>query len=69
MTNHLRTLRVERAWTQADLAKLLAISRQTVNALERGRRSPSLPLAYRIASLFHRPVDEIFHPDSSAPRL
>ena len=62
MTNRLRKLRSERAWTQSDLAARLEISRQTVNALERGRRSPSLTLAFRIATLFQRPVDEIFSP-------
>jgi putative transcriptional regulator len=60
MQNQLRALRVQRDLTQADVAARLKVSRQTVNALERGRRTPNLPLALRIAVLFERPVDEIF---------
>ena len=48
--NRLRELRDERHWTQADLAQRLDVSRQTVNALEKGRYDPSLPLAFRIAA-------------------
>lgn len=60
MNNHLRTLRAERAWSQADLAAALGVSRQTVNALETGRYDPSLPLAFRIARVFERPIESIF---------
>lgn len=60
MNNHLRTLRAERAWSQADLAAALGVSRQTVNALETGRYDPSLPLAFRIARVFERPIEAIF---------
>ena len=60
MKNILRELRAERAWTQADLALRLEVSRQTINALEAGRYDPSLPLAFRIARLFKRPVEKIF---------
>lgn len=60
MTNHLRLLRAERGWSQADLAGKLEVSRQSVNAIETGKYDPSLPLAFRIAKLFHRSIEEIF---------
>jgi putative transcriptional regulator len=60
MRNRLKVLRAERSWTQGDLADRLEVSRQTVNALETGRYDPSLPLAFRIADLFARPIEEIF---------
>jgi putative transcriptional regulator len=58
--NRLRELRAERGWSQADLAERLAVSRQTVNALETGRYDPSLPLAFRIGRTFGRAIEEIF---------
>lgn len=64
MTNTLRDLRAERGWTQADLSEELGVSRQTVNAIETGKYDPSLPLAFRIAALFGRPIEAIFHPDA-----
>ncbi len=64
MKNTLRELRAERGWTQADLSEELGVSRQTVNAIETGKYDPSLPLAFRIAALFDRPIEAIFHPDS-----
>ncbi|WP_019010062.1 helix-turn-helix transcriptional regulator [Deinococcus aquatilis] len=60
MDNRIRVLRAERQWTQADLAAALDVSRQTVNALETGRYDPSLPLAFRLARVFGRPIEEIF---------
>ena len=60
MTNRLRELRAERGWSQADLARHLEVSRQTVNAIEVGRYDPSLPLAFRIARLFDRTIEAIF---------
>jgi putative transcriptional regulator len=62
--NRLRVLRAEREWSQAEVADRLGIARQTVNALETGKYAPSLPLAFKIAKLFDRPVDHIFDPDS-----
>lgn len=62
MTNRLRVLRAERAWSQADLARQLRVSRQTVNAIETGRYCPSLPLAFTIARLFRLPIEQIFDP-------
>lgn len=64
MNNNLRVLRAERRWSQADLAEQLGVSRQTVNAVETGRYDPSLPLAFTIARLFARTIEEIFIPDS-----
>ena len=60
MKNRLKVLRAERDWSQADLAARLDVSRQSVNAIETGKYDPSLPLAFRIAELFDRPIEEIF---------
>jgi len=60
--NALPTLRASRGWSQGDLAEQLGVSRQTVNALERGKYDPSLPLAFRIARLFERRIEDIFEP-------
>ncbi len=60
MNNRLKVLRAERDWTQADLAARLDVSRQTVNAIEKGKYDPSLPLAFRIARLFGLPIEDIF---------
>ncbi len=61
MTNRLRGLRSGQSWSQAELARRLGVSRQTVNALERGKYHPSLPLAFKIARLFERPIEDVFH--------
>lgn len=63
MKNRLKVLRAERDWTQAQLAHELDVSRQTVNAIETGKFDPSLPLAFKLARLFQRPVEEIFQED------
>ncbi len=60
MKNRLRVLRAERDWSQADLAERLNVSRQTVNAIETEKYDPSLPLAFKIASLFDLRIEEIF---------
>lgn len=62
MKNRLRVLRAEREWTQAELAERLDVSRQTVNALEKGRYDPSLPLAFKIAEVFALQIEAIFSP-------
>jgi putative transcriptional regulator len=64
MKNRLRVFRAEHAWSQADLATRLRVSRQTVNAIETGKYDPSLPLAFRIAKLLDQPIEKIFEPDS-----
>jgi len=60
MINTLRELRAERSWSQGDLADALGVSRQSINALETGKFDPSLPLAFRIARLFGKGIEEIF---------
>lgn len=62
MKNRLKVLRAERDWTQADLAQRLDVSRQTVNAIEKGKYDPSLPLAFRIAQVFGMAIEAIFDP-------
>jgi putative transcriptional regulator len=63
MKNLIRDLRGERGWSQAHLADLLSVSRQTVIAIETGKYDPSLPLAFTISRLFARPIETIFFPD------
>jgi putative transcriptional regulator len=58
--NNVKALRVDREWTQADLANHLSVSRQTVNAIENGKFDPSLPVAFRIAKLFDMRIEEVF---------
>lgn len=60
MKNRLKVLRAERNWSQSELAEHLAISRQSVNAIETGRYDPSLPLAFRISEVFGLRIEEIF---------
>ena len=60
MKNRLKELRAERKWSQVDLATLLNVSRQTINAIENGRYDPSLPLAFQIARAFALPIEQIF---------
>lgn len=66
MKNRLRVLRAEREWSQQDLAERLEVSRQSVNAIETGRYDPSLPLAFRIADLFGRRIEDVFENPSAA---
>lgn len=63
MKNKIRVLRAERNWSQARLADLLDVSRQTINAIENGKYDPSLPLAFKMARLFGRPIETIFDPN------
>ncbi|MXY47683.1 MAG: helix-turn-helix transcriptional regulator [Gemmatimonadetes bacterium] len=60
MRNRLKVLRAERDWTQAELADRLTVSRQTVNAIEKGKYDPSLSLAFRISRLFDMPIEQVF---------
>jgi len=64
MKNRLKVLRADRDWTQADLADRLRVTRQTINAIEKGKYDPSLPLAFKIAALFGLPIEEIFSADT-----
>ena len=60
MKNRLKVLRAERDWTQANLAYELDVSRQTVNAIEKGKFDPSLPLAFKVARLFDLSIEDIY---------
>jgi len=64
MKNRLKILRAERDWTQAQLAHELEVSRQTINAIEKGKFDPSLPLAFKVSRLFKMPIEEIFQDDA-----
>ncbi|BDI59926.1 helix-turn-helix transcriptional regulator [Qipengyuania nanhaisediminis] len=63
MNNRLKVLRAERDWSQQDLADRLGVSRQSVNAIEKGRYDPSLPLAFSIAEVFDLAIEDIFSRD------
>lgn len=67
MRNKLKVLRAEFDLTQADLANKLDVSRQTVNAIEKGKFDPSLPLAFKIAKLFKQSIEEILKRNSLIP--
>ena len=60
MKNRLKGLRAEHNFTQAKLAELLDVSRQTINAIEKGKFDPSLPLAFKAARLFKLKIEDIF---------
>lgn len=67
MNNRIRVLRAERRWSQAELAKMVGVSRQAVNAVENGRHDPSLPFAFEIAKAFGLRIEEVFeNPDDEA---
>jgi len=69
MKNRLKVLRAERDWTQAKLADELGVSRQTVNAIEKGKFDPSLPLAFKVARLFDLSIEDIFQYAPTASTL
>ncbi len=60
MNNCLGELRNSRGWTQQELADRVDVSRQTIISLENGRYNPSILLAFRLARLFGRSIEEIF---------
>lgn len=64
--NIIRALRAERGWSQASLADELGVSRQSVNAIETGKYDPSLPLAFAIARVFNKSIEEIFDDETNA---
>lgn len=68
MKNRLKVLRAERDWSQARLAEELQVSRQTVNAVETGKTDPALSLAFAIARIFEKRIDEIFFPPPPVPK-
>lgn len=63
MDNRLKVLRAERDWSQQALADRLGVSRQAVNAIERGKHDPSLQLAFDIAQLFKVRIEDVFFPE------
>ena len=63
MTNTVRDLRTEKSWSQQDLADKLAVSRQTINAIETGKYDPSLPLAFKLAKIFGKRIEQMFTPE------
>lgn len=64
MKNRLVELRADHGWTQADLARRLDVSRQTIISLEKGKYDPSLPLAFAIARAFGCAIEDVFEPDA-----
>jgi putative transcriptional regulator len=63
MKNRIEVLRAERNMTQAELAAEVQVSRQTINAIEKEKFDPSLPLAFRISKLFELSIEDIFQDD------
>lgn len=61
--NRIPALRAQHGWTQTQLASLLGVSRQTVISIEKGKYDPSLPLAFRIATVFGLAIEQIFLPE------
>jgi putative transcriptional regulator len=64
--NDVRALRSRRGLSQGQLAEAMRVSRQTINSIETGRYTPSLPLAIALARFFEQPVEEVFHADGTA---
>ena len=60
MKSKLRELRAAKEWSQSEVAERLGVSRQTINAIETEKYEPSLSLAFKVARLFKRPIEEIF---------
>ena len=60
MDNCLKVLRAQQGWSQADLGARVGVSRQAINAVETGKYDPSLPLAFKFARLFDKPIEAIF---------
>ena len=64
MKNDVRRLRLDRDLTQQQLSEAMSVSRQTINAIETDRYTPSLPLAIALARFFGVSVEELFHDES-----
>ena len=60
MKNRLKVLRTEHGWSQEELGKIVSVSRQAINAIERGKYYPGLPLAFKLADVFNLTIEEIF---------
>lgn len=68
MKNRVNDSRQRLGWSQQRLADELGVSRQTVISIERGRFDPSLPLAFRIAAVFHSTLEDLFLPEEQPPK-
>jgi len=72
ISNSIRRLRFEHnEMTQQELAEHISVTRQTVNAIELGKYSPSLEVAFRMAAVFAKPLEEVFQyhePAKSKPK-
>jgi putative transcriptional regulator len=66
MNNRIKVLRAERNWSQQTLADKLGVSRQAVNAVERGKHDPSLQLAFDMATLFEQKIEDVFFPEKKS---
>ncbi len=60
MKNKLKELRAQRSMTQEELADIIGVSRQTVNAIEKDKFDPSLTTAFKLSQLFGMPIEELF---------
>jgi putative transcriptional regulator len=60
MKNRIRVLRAEKDWSQAELAQIVGVSRNSINMVENGKFDPSLPLAFRIADAFGLKIEDVF---------
>lgn len=69
LANQLVVLRAEKGWTQKEVADQVGVSRQTIISLEANRYTPSLTLAFEIANLFSKRVDEVFQYVKKGERL
>ena len=65
MRNEVRALRTGRRLSQQQLAEAMAVSRQTINSIEKERYTPSLPLAMALARFFETSVEAVFHADQA----
>lgn len=66
MKNRIKVLRAERDWSQQTLAQEIGVSRQAINAVERGKHDPSLQLAFDIADIFNLRIDDVFFPEKKS---
>lgn len=66
MKNRIKVLRAERDWSQQTLAQEIGVSRQAINAIERGKHTPSLQLAFDIADIFNLRIDDVFFPEKKS---
>lgn len=69
MKNRLKVLRADRDLSQADLALVAGVSRQTINSIENGKYDPSLPLAFTLAAIFDLTIEEVFIPEGHEPGI